>query len=111
MVRLSSNLIRPSINSNQRTSTSRLSKDERNSNLPKLKNVFSVKDNPDSLNKIDQILELILRLNQEINNEKSDKIVAQKEIIIASLFTSLKLFSNVSDNHQTILEMVKYYII
>ena len=73
-----------------------------------MKNVFSVKDNPDSLNKIDQILELILRLNQEINNEKSDKIVAQKEIIIASLFTSLKLFCNVSDNHQTILEMVKY---
>ena len=78
------------------------------SNLIKLKSPLSVKDNPDSLTKIDQILAMILKLHNEISLEKNHKIITEKGLMILGLLNSLKLLSIVTDNHQPILEMVKY---
>ena len=77
-----------------------------NSNFPKLKSPLSCKDNPDSLNKLDQILAMIFKLNNEFSKEKDHKILTEKGLMILSLLYSLKLLSIIPDNHQPILEMV-----
>ena len=97
MVRLSTVKIKQSI---------RPGGSEFNKDLPKLKSPLSVRDNPEVLNKIDQILAMILRLNNELNTEKDEKILTEKGLMIMGLLNALKLLSIVPDNHHTILEMV-----
>ena len=76
--------------------------------LPKLKSPLSVRDNPEALIKIDQILAMILKLNNELQNEKDQKILTEKGLMIMGLLNALKMLSIVPDNHHTILEMVNF---
>jgi hypothetical protein len=74
--------------------------------MPKLKSPLSVCDHPEVMNKIDKILEMIMRLYEEIKTEKDEKLVTEKSIMISSLLDSLNKLSVSPDNHQSIFEMV-----
>lgn len=74
--------------------------------LPKLKSPLSVTDHPEVMNKIDKILEMIMKLYDEIKTEKDEKVATEKSIMISQLLDSLNKLSISPDNHQSILEMV-----
>jgi hypothetical protein len=76
----------------------------------KLKSPLSVCDYPEVMDKIDKILELIRKLHSEIKNEKDEKVITEKSKMINGLLESLNKLSIVSDNHQSILEMVIIYL-
>jgi len=75
--------------------------------LPKLKSPLSVRDNPEALTKIDQILAMIIKLNNDLSQEKDQKILTEKGFLIMGLLQTLKKLSIIPDNHKPILEMVK----
>ena len=77
----------------------------------KVKSCLSVKDNPELISNLDQILVYILKLNDEILSEKDEDKYSHKLDLISKLLEAVKLLSQNSDNHQTILENVKLFIL
>lgn len=75
----------------------------------KVKSCLSVKDNPELISNLDQILVYILKLNDEILSEKDEDKYSHKLDLISKLLEAVKLLSQNSDNHQTILENVKLF--
>lgn len=81
-----------------------------NQGLPKLKSPLSVRDNPEALTKIDQILAMIIKLNNDLSQEKDQKIMTEKGLLIMGLLQTLKKLSIITDNHKPILDMVRYIV-
>ena len=75
----------------------------------KYKSCFSIKDNAELINKIDQIISLILRLYDEVKYEDEKEKYSDKITLISQLLNSVKLLSLNKDNHQIILELVITY--
>ena len=77
----------------------------------KVKSCLSVRDNPELITNLDQILSFLIKLNNEILVEKDLDKNSHKFDLISKLLEALKLLSQNSDNHQAILENVELLFI
>lgn len=74
--------------------------------MEKTKSMLSVKDNPELVSNLDQILSLIDKINDEIKHEQEESKFLIKATLMNKLLDALVLLSQNNDNHIPIINVL-----